>query len=76
MQPLQTPRELQPDMYPHFMEREKSKTFISKSILGLIYDKATQYQMEDPSNKGIAEMCMLWQLKNSETIYFEFHNFV
>ncbi|KFK40360.1 hypothetical protein AALP_AA3G363800 [Arabis alpina] len=41
------PSELRPDIFPHYMERDK--TFKSSSILGLIYDFVESQKTEQPS---------------------------
>lgn len=48
------PNELRPDIFPHYMERDKK--FKSTSILGLIYDfvqSQTTKQPSPPSGKGL-----------------------
>ncbi|XP_062149198.1 probable RNA-dependent RNA polymerase 5 isoform X1 [Alnus glutinosa] len=50
-QKIEVPNKLKAELFPHYMEREKS--FTSTSILGLIYDKVKSYQSEDPSMKEI-----------------------
>lgn len=47
---LEVPKELKPEMYPHYMEKDSS--FTSTSILGLIYDEVCNYQSQDISRKG------------------------
>ncbi|XP_059431763.1 probable RNA-dependent RNA polymerase 3 isoform X2 [Corylus avellana] len=53
-QKIEVPKELKAELFPHYMEREKSYT--STSILGLIYDKVESYQFEDPSMKEIRKL--------------------
>lgn len=38
-------------MYPHYLD-QKQNTYISTSILGLIYDTVNSYKAEDHSNIG------------------------
>ncbi|XP_030488896.2 probable RNA-dependent RNA polymerase 5 isoform X4 [Cannabis sativa] len=45
------PGELKPKLFPHHMERPKS--FESKSILGLIYDRVNSYKEEDYSKTEV-----------------------
>lgn len=49
-QQMQVPEDLAVEMFPHYMERDRS--FTSKSILGLIYDEVGRWQHEDLSGKG------------------------
>lgn len=47
---VEVTRDLQPKASPHYMEKKNS--FISKSILGKIYDEVNAYLEEDHSNNG------------------------
>ena len=47
---VEVPKVLKPRSFPHYMEKKNS--FISKSILGEIYDRVTEYQAEDNLSKG------------------------
>ncbi|KAL2321324.1 hypothetical protein Fmac_030293 [Flemingia macrophylla] len=48
---IQVPKDLTAEMFPHYMERDKS--FTSTSILGLIYDEVGKWQTRDLSRQEI-----------------------
>ncbi|RDX71616.1 putative RNA-dependent RNA polymerase 5, partial [Mucuna pruriens] len=48
---IQVPNDLTAEMFPHYMERDKS--FTSTSILGLIYDEVGRWQTKDMSGEEI-----------------------
>ncbi|KAK7272726.1 hypothetical protein RJT34_29523 [Clitoria ternatea] len=52
---IQVPKDLAADLFPHYMEKDRS--FTSTSILGLIYDKVGDWQTEeDKSGKEIRKL--------------------
>nr|XP_018676824.1 PREDICTED: probable RNA-dependent RNA polymerase 5 isoform X2 [Musa acuminata subsp. malaccensis] len=51
---VEVPIELKAEKYPHYMERSNSYT--SMSILGLIFDKVSSVQTEDPPSNGISKL--------------------
>jgi len=46
-------KEEQPDKFPHFMGKNKNKSYISKNILGQLYDKANEYISKRIKRKSI-----------------------
>ncbi|KAI3524654.1 hypothetical protein L1887_03317 [Cichorium endivia] len=54
--PVEIPKNLLPQKYPHFLEKKSDKTYNSSSVLGLIYDTAKGYV---PDNALIQE---IWKL--------------
>ncbi|URE46868.1 RNA-dependent RNA polymerase [Musa troglodytarum] len=51
---VEVPIELKAEKYPHYMERSNSYT--STSILGLIFDTVNSVQTEDPPSNGISKL--------------------
>ncbi|XP_030527505.1 probable RNA-dependent RNA polymerase 5 [Rhodamnia argentea] len=48
---IELPKVLKAEIFPHYMEKDKS--FHSNSILGLIFDAVESYQAENQTGKGI-----------------------
>ncbi|KAM7260355.1 hypothetical protein ACFE04_016096 [Oxalis oulophora] len=46
---IEIPYELKVNMFPHYMEREQGNTFISTSVLGLIYNKVKEHEARSDS---------------------------
>ncbi|XP_042417528.1 probable RNA-dependent RNA polymerase 5 isoform X2 [Zingiber officinale] len=53
---VDVPPELKADKYPHYMEKLKSDSYTSTSILGLIFNKAGSVQTEDNQFNGISKL--------------------
>ncbi|KAI5442021.1 hypothetical protein KIW84_011186 [Lathyrus oleraceus] len=51
---IQVPNDLTVEMYPHYMERDRS--FTSTSILGSIYDEVCRWQTTDTSGNEIRKL--------------------
>ncbi|XP_056163743.1 probable RNA-dependent RNA polymerase 5 isoform X2 [Syzygium oleosum] len=50
---IKVPKLLKAETFPHYMGKDNSISFRSKSILGLIFDTVESYQAEIPTGKGI-----------------------
>ncbi|KAF8393438.1 hypothetical protein HHK36_021682 [Tetracentron sinense] len=69
---VEVPNDLKADKFPHFMERTNS--YVSTSILGLIYDKVVSIQTENPSSEG--NLCPIYdcscfdkKMRYSDSVY-------
>ncbi|XP_027358466.1 probable RNA-dependent RNA polymerase 3 isoform X2 [Abrus precatorius] len=73
---IQVPKDLAVEMFPHYMEKDRS--FTSTSILGLIYDEVSRWQTKDISMKEIRKLsCFDIEVPSScmqkwETLYEEY----
>ncbi|GAV88059.1 RdRP domain-containing protein [Cephalotus follicularis] len=54
---IEIPEQLKAKIFPHYMER--GNMFKSKSILGVIYDTVTSYEVENLSSKEIRKLPLL-----------------
>ncbi|KAF8036238.1 hypothetical protein BT93_C2065 [Corymbia citriodora subsp. variegata] len=53
---IEVPKFLKAETFPHYMGKDKSISFHSNSILGLIFDTVESYQAEIPTGKGISKL--------------------
>ncbi|MED6125806.1 hypothetical protein PIB30_072109 [Stylosanthes scabra] len=51
---IEVPKELRAELFPHYMEREKS--FTSTSVLGMIYDEVIRWQLKEDSTIEITKL--------------------
>eukprot|EP00268_Persea_americana_P063087 TRINITY_DN8145_c0_g1_i6.p1 TRINITY_DN8145_c0_g1~~TRINITY_DN8145_c0_g1_i6.p1 ORF type:complete len:976 (-),score=152.62 TRINITY_DN8145_c0_g1_i6:356-3283(-) len=51
---VELPNDLKAEKFPHFMERQNS--YVSKSILGSIYDTVNSSKLKDPSSGEISQL--------------------